>query len=117
MQKYEKTKKKTYLVDKKDIETIAYADETEEDLIRGESMLEATNKVLDFEEFKRQQEEAIKNFNENNFNKNKRKAKNSEKDIFNSIKKVYEKRQSSTNSNKENIKKVQETLDFGDGRQ
>ena len=56
-----KRPKKTYLVDEKNIETIAYADKPEEDLFKGESILEAANKVLDFEEFKRQQDEAIKN--------------------------------------------------------
>ena len=71
-QKYKnlkKTKKKTYLVNEEDFETIQYDDEPQEDLFKGESVLEAANKVLDFGEFKKQQESAI-----NNFNKNKRKA-------------------------------------------
>ena len=71
-QKYKnlkKTKKKTYLVNEEDFETIQYDDEPQEDLFKGESVLEAANKVLDFDEFKKQQESAI-----NNFNKNKRKA-------------------------------------------
>ena len=49
-------------------------DDPEEDLFRGESILKAANKVLDFEEFKKQQEGAIDNFNQNLLNKNKRKA-------------------------------------------
>ena len=44
---------------------IAYDDEPQEDLFRGESILEAANRVLDFEAFKKQQKEAINNFNEN----------------------------------------------------
>ena len=70
-QKYNNLKKpkKTYLVNEEDLETIQYDDEPQEDLFKGESVLEAANKVLDFDEFKKQQESAI-----NNFNKNKRKA-------------------------------------------
>ena len=56
--------KKTFLVNEEDLETIAY-DEPEEDLFRGESILEAANKVLNFDKFKKQQETAINNFNEN----------------------------------------------------
>ena len=57
-----KRSKKTYLVDEKDIETIAYADddEPEEDLFKGESIVEAVNKVFDFERFKNQQDSATK---------------------------------------------------------
>ena len=100
--------KKTFLVNEEDLETIAYADEPKEDLFKGESMLEAANRVLDFEEFKKQQKDAIDNFNENLLNKNKRKAIEKEKDIFNTAKKKNTaKRQSGTNSSKENIKKVQ----------
>ena len=43
---------------------IAYDDEPQEDLFRGESILEAANRVLDFEAFKKQRKEAINNFNE-----------------------------------------------------
>ena len=46
-----------------------YDYEPQEDLFKGESILEAANKVLDFDEFKKQEESAI-----NSFNKNKRKA-------------------------------------------
>ena len=70
-QKYENLKKtkKTYLVNGEDLETIQYDNDPQEDLFKGESVIEAANKVLDFDEFKKQQESAI-----NNFNKNKRKA-------------------------------------------
>ena len=69
--------------------TIAYDEPKEEDLFRGESILEATNKVLDIEEFKKQQEDAIKyykRFNEKNLNKNKRKAKGKEEQLIEIIK-------------------------------
>ena len=54
---------------KRDLESIQYDDEPQGDLFKGESILEAANKVLDFDEFKKQQESAV-----NNFNKNKRKG-------------------------------------------
>ena len=49
-------------------------------------MLEAANKVLDFEEFKKQQEDAINNFNENLLNKNKRKAIEKEEQLIQIVK-------------------------------
>ena len=54
---------KTYLVNEEDLETIAYNEEPQEDLFRGESVVEAANKVLDFVAFKTQHEAAISNFN------------------------------------------------------
>ena len=87
-----KKPKKTFLVNEEDLETIAYADEPKEDLFKGESILEAANRVLDFEEFKKQQKDAINNFNENLLNKNKRRAIEKKKDIFNTIKKEYSKK-------------------------
>ena len=44
---------------------IAYDAEPQEDLFRGESILEAADRVLDFEAFEKQQKEAINNFTEN----------------------------------------------------
>ena len=46
-QKYKNFKKpkKTFLVNEEDLETIAYDEPEEEDLFRGESILEAANKV------------------------------------------------------------------------
>ena len=82
-----KKPKKTFLVNEEDLETIAYADEPKEDLFKGDSILKAANRVLDFEEFKKQQKDAINNFNENLLSKNKRKAIEKEKDIFNTTKK------------------------------
>ena len=45
-----KRPKKTYLADEKDLETIDY-DDTQEDLFKGESIINAVNKVFDFEKF------------------------------------------------------------------
>ena len=47
-----KKPKKTFLVDEEDLETIVQ-DEPEEDLFRGESILAAANKVINFNEFKK----------------------------------------------------------------
>ena len=44
--------KKTYLVNKEDLETIDSNEELQEDLFRGESIVEAANNVLDFEAFR-----------------------------------------------------------------
>ena len=65
IQKPEKNKKNIYLVNEEYLETIQYDDEPQEDLFQGESILEAANKVLAFDEFKKQQESAIKKFNKN----------------------------------------------------
>ena len=66
-QKYKNLQKpkKTFLVNEEDLQTIAYDDEPEEDLFRGEGKLEAANRVLDFKAFKKQQKEAINNVYEN----------------------------------------------------
>ena len=69
-----------------DLETIAYDDEPQEDLFKKESILKAANKVLEFEEFKKQQEEAINNFNEKLSNKNKRRATEKEEKLIEIIK-------------------------------
>ena len=107
-----KKPKKTYLVNEEDLETIDFSEP--EDLFQGESILNVTNKVLDFNEFKKQQEEAIKyfkQFNEKDKNKNKRKALEKEEQIIEIIKvpkkKKAKSRQSSTNSSERNIKQVQ----------
>ena len=52
VKKYKSMKKpkKTYLVDEKDLETIDY-NEPQEDLSKGESIINAINKVFDFEKF------------------------------------------------------------------
>ena len=57
LKKYKNLKKpkKTYLVNEEDLETINY-NEPQEDLFAGESILAAANKVLDFDEFKEEQE-------------------------------------------------------------
>ena len=58
-----KRPKKTYLVNEEDLETINY-DEPQEDLFEGESILAAANKVFDYKEFKKQQENAIQDLKE-----------------------------------------------------
>ena len=107
-----KKPKKTYSVNEEDLGTIGYSEP--EDLFQGESILNAANKVPDFNEFKKQQEEAIKyfkQFNEKDKNKNKRKALEKEEQIIEIIKvpkkRKITSRQSDTNSSKKNIKKVQ----------
>ena len=55
-----------------------YDDEPQEDLFKEESVLEAANKVLDFEEFEKQQENLL--------NKNKRKAIEKEEQLIETIK-------------------------------
>ena len=54
LQKYKSMKrpKKTYLANEEDLDSIEY-NEPQEDLFRGESIVEAANKVLDFEKFKK----------------------------------------------------------------
>ena len=47
-----KRPKKTYLANEEDLDSIEY-NEPQEDLFRGESIVEAANKVLDFEKFKK----------------------------------------------------------------
>ena len=60
LKKYKNMKrpKKTYLVNEKDIETIDYT-EPKEDLFAGESIVNAANKVLNFKEFKEEQEKKL----------------------------------------------------------
>ena len=65
-QKYKlKKNKQTFSVNEEDLETIVYDPEEQEDLFMGESILAAANKVLDFDEFKKQQAKAINNYNQN----------------------------------------------------
>ena len=106
-QKYKNLKKtkKTFLVNEEDLETIVY-DEPEEDLFRGESILEAANKVLDFEKFKKQQEDAINNFNENLLNKNKRKAIEKEEQLIQIIKVPKKKKQQKDKAAQTAAKKI-----------
>ena len=59
-----KTPKKTYLVNEEDIDTIDY-NEPQEDLFAGESIVNAANKVIDFEQFKREQEKMLQEYNVN----------------------------------------------------
>ena len=53
-----KRPKKTYLVNEEDLKTIDY-NEPQEDWFKGENILDAVNKVFDFEKLKKEQAEAI----------------------------------------------------------
>ena len=55
-----KRPKKTYLVDEKDLQTINY-DENQEDVFKGESIINAVNKVSDFEKLLKDQAKAVNN--------------------------------------------------------
>ena len=50
------------MVNEEDIETITY-DEPQEDLFKSESILNAVNKVLDFNKFEKEQEKLINTYN------------------------------------------------------
>ena len=65
LKKYKNLKKpkKTYLVNEENLETINY-DEPQEDLFEGKSILAATNKVLDFDKFKREHEKKLQQYND-----------------------------------------------------
>ena len=55
-----KRPQKTYLVNEKDLETIDY-DENQEDMFKGESIINAVNKVFDFEKFYKDQAKVVNN--------------------------------------------------------
>ena len=57
-----KKPKKTFSANEEDIETITY-DEPQEDLFKSESILNAVNKVLDFNKFEKEQEKLINTYN------------------------------------------------------
>ena len=65
LKKYKNLKKpkNIYLVNAEDLETLNY-DETQEDLFEGESILAAAKKVLDFDEFKPEQERKLQQYND-----------------------------------------------------
>ena len=97
LKKYKNMKKpkKTFLVNKKDLDSIKYIENDQEidefskdeDLFPGESILNAANKVFEFKKFKETQDDAkdyFEKFNEENSSKNKRKANNEK--IFEIIK-------------------------------
>ena len=54
-----KRPKKTYLVNEEDIETID-STKPQEDLFEDESIVNVVNKVLDFKQFKKEQEKGLK---------------------------------------------------------
>ena len=51
------------MVNEEDLETIDYT-KPQEDLFAGESMVNAANKILDFDEFKREQERKLQKYND-----------------------------------------------------
>ena len=53
-----KKPKTTFLVNEEDLATIDYI-EPQEDLFAGESIINAANKVIDFEQFKKKQEKIL----------------------------------------------------------
>ena len=61
-----KRPRKTYLVNEEDLETTDY-NEPQENLFRGESIVETTNKVLDFKAFKKDQANALKEMKKKEF--------------------------------------------------
>ena len=65
LKKYKNLKKpkKRFLVNEEDLETIDYT-EPQEDLFLGESIVNAANNVLDFEQFKKEQEKKIREYND-----------------------------------------------------
>ena len=97
--------KKIFLVHEEDLEAIDY-DEPEEEIFRGESIVEAANKVPDFEEFKKQQEAAIKNFNEKSIIEAANKVFN-----FDEFKKQQE---AAINNFNENLLENAETINYVD---
>ena len=60
-----KRPEKTFLINEEDIDTIDY-NELKKELLWGESIIEAANKIFDFEEFEKQQAKAL-NKNKKNF--------------------------------------------------
>ena len=60
-----KRPRKTYLVNEEDLETTDY-NEPQENLFWGESIVEATNKVLDFKAFEKDQANALKEMKKKN---------------------------------------------------
>ena len=58
-----KKPKRTYLVNEEYIDTIDY-NEPQEDLFEGESILNTANKVIDFEQFIKEQEKRLQEYND-----------------------------------------------------
>ena len=66
LKKYKNMKrpKRTYLVNKEDIDTIDYSEPPQEDLFAGESIINAANKLIDFKQFKKEQEKRLQEYND-----------------------------------------------------
>ena len=118
LKKYKNMKKtkKTYLVNEEDLETIDYSNQ--EDLFQKESIVNATNKVLDFNEFEKQQEEAIKFyklFSKKSIYKNKRSTLDEEEQLIEIIKVPKKRKQKVDKASQIAAKKYQKstkTLDL-----
>ena len=66
LKKYKNMKRprRTYLVNEEDIDTIDYNEPLQDDVFAGESIVNAANKVMDFEQFKKEQEERLQEYND-----------------------------------------------------
>ena len=62
-----KTPKKTYLVNKEDLDAVMY-DEPQQGLFESESVLAAANKVFDFKKFQQNQNQRLENYKEQQLN-------------------------------------------------
>ena len=108
------------MVNEEDLETIDFSEP--EDLFQGASILNAANKVLEFNEFKKQQEEAIKyfkQFNKKNINKNKS-ALEKEEQLVKIIKALKKRKQQADKAAQLAAKKYlksTQALDINNGRQ
>ena len=58
-----KKPRKTYLVNKEDLDTVMYV-EPQQDLFESESVLAAANKVFDFKKFQQNQKQRLQNYKE-----------------------------------------------------
>ena len=62
-----KKPRKTYLVNKEDLDTVMYV-EPQQDLFESESVLAAANKVFDFKKFQQNQKQILENYKERHLN-------------------------------------------------
>ena len=100
LKKYKNMKrpKRTYLVNEEDIDTIDYNEPLQDDAFAGESIVNASNKVMDFEQFKKEQEKRLQEYNDqllNDVRENKN-LKMVAKKISDKYKKIRRKRKAAT---------------------
>ena len=96
-----KKPKKTFLVNEEDLATIDYT-EPQEDLFAGESIINAANKIIDFDQFEREQEKMIRGYNNQLMN-----LKIAAKKISDKYKKVRRKKKAA--SSVPSLHKISET--------